>query len=75
MMIDACFKVDKYSRLLACRSLYDNNLTGPVPSTIGQLAALSHLSLYSNQLNGTIPMMIGELYSLKVLYAPTCRRF
>lgn len=49
-------------------SIYDNALTGKVPSEIGQLTALSDLSFDTNQFSGTIPTVIGLLSSLNWLY-------
>jgi hypothetical protein len=41
-----------------------NQLTGPIPSAIGQLTGLKKLDLYSNQLTGSIPQ---EMLRLKQL--------
>ena len=48
--------------------LYNNNMIGTLPSSIGNLTALTTLKLYSNQLNGAIPASIGNLADLFVLY-------
>ena len=50
--------------------LDNNNLTGPIPSTLGQLTNLEELHLYSNQLTGMLlPQELGNLRNLKYFYA------
>ena len=48
--------------------LDDNNLTGSIPSEIGNLYNLTYLSFHTNQLSGNIPSEIGNLYNLRYLY-------
>jgi Leucine-rich repeat (LRR) protein len=48
--------------------LYDNQLTGTIPSATGQLLALAQLSIHSNQLTGVIPSEVGHLTALEQLY-------
>jgi Leucine-rich repeat (LRR) protein len=48
--------------------IYNNNMTGPIPSSIGNLTALNILKLYSNHLNGSIPSSVGNLVNLSTLY-------
>ena len=48
-------------------SLHDNNLSGPVPATLGGLERLEGLRLASNELRGAIPPELGDLERLKVL--------
>ena len=48
-------------------SLNDNNLSGSIPSVIGQLDALQFLDFYGNQLSGGIPLELGELRDLTYL--------
>ena len=48
--------------------LNGNNLTGTLPSAIGNLASLKWLSLSHNQLSGSIPVEIGNLTDLGRLY-------
>jgi len=45
-------------------SLWENNLTGPIPPEIGNLDSLRHLDFHDNQLNGSIPPEIGNCTNL-----------
>ena len=45
-------------------NLYNNQLSGTIPSQIGDLTNLRHLYLEENQLNGSIPQQIGNLTNL-----------
>lgn len=45
--------------------LDENNLTGTIPSSIGNLTALTSLDLSENNLTGTIPNEIGNLVNLE----------
>ena len=47
--------------------LSDNQLTGNIPSEIGQLQKLTSLGLYNNQLTENIPTEIGQLQELTSL--------
>jgi Leucine-rich repeat (LRR) protein len=47
--------------------LHDNNLTGSIPSSIGNLTALLALGLPNNNLSGPIPESIGNLQNLQTL--------
>jgi hypothetical protein len=47
-------------------SIYGNQLTGPIPSSLP--SSLTYLRLDNNKLNGTIPESIGGLSSLTELY-------
>ena len=49
-------------------SLYDNQLSGSIPSELGNLANLDTLSLYDNQLSESIPSELGNLDNLEYLY-------
>jgi len=45
-----------------------NALTGPIPSSLGDLGLLTTLSLFDNLLTGTIPTSLGDLTQLRQLY-------
>ena len=45
-------------------NLDQNNLSGPIPSELGNLTALSVLNLGDNQLSGPIPAELGNLTGL-----------
>ena len=47
--------------------LPSNNLTGPMPTQLGNLSQLTVLSLSRNNLTGTIPASLGNLSQLTVL--------
>ena len=48
--------------------LNNNQLTGPIPAELGNLANLQYLSLYRNMLTGEIPAALGNLANLRFLY-------
>ncbi len=48
-------------------ALQDNNLSGSLPASIGQLQALQELYLFDNNLTGSIPSEIGQLLNLTEL--------
>ncbi|XP_023888007.2 MDIS1-interacting receptor like kinase 2-like [Quercus suber] len=47
--------------------LLNNSLTGPIPTTIGNLTKLTSLDLSQNELSGSIPASIGQLAALSIL--------
>ena len=49
-------------------NLEENNLSGEIPTEIGNLTALTWLNLGGNQLTGTIPPEIGNLTEIGNLY-------
>ena len=51
---------------LTVLSLRDNQLSGPIPAALGQLASLEHLYLSVNQLSGDFPAALGNLDDLRV---------
>jgi len=48
-------------------SLWSNQLSGSIPSSLGNLANLGHLNLMDNQLSGSIPSSLGNLANLESL--------
>ncbi|KAJ6678046.1 hypothetical protein OIU85_008615 [Salix viminalis] len=48
--------------------LYGNNISGPIPSDLGNLTNLVSLDLYLNSFNGLIPNTLGKLMKLRFLY-------
>jgi hypothetical protein len=48
--------------------LDSNQITGPIPSTLGNLTNLEVLYLAFNQINGPIPSTLGNLTNLEYLY-------
>lgn len=48
-------------------SLYENNLVGTLPMSLGDLGNLQTLLLAKNQISGEIPMSLGSLTKLKQL--------
>lgn len=47
--------------------LYNNNLSGQIPASIGNLTALENLNIFMNSLSGALPDAIGTLTSLRTL--------
>ena len=43
---------------------YSNQLSGTIPTQLGQLTNLQYLNLNNNQLSGTIPVELGQLTEL-----------
>jgi Leucine-rich repeat (LRR) protein len=56
-----------YSQNKTWLDLYDNSLTGMIPSQLGLLTKLTYLSLSWNSLTGTIPSEVGLLTKLTYL--------
>lgn len=48
-------------------NLVNNNFTGSLPTTLGNLSALTELSLSGNNISGTIPNSLGNLSQLERL--------
>ena len=48
--------------------LWNNKLSGPIPTELGDLSSLEWLYLHNNQLTGTIPKQLGSLSNLKRLF-------
>jgi len=47
--------------------LYNNNLSGTLPSDLDDLTSLTALSLWSNSIGGTIPSSLSNLANLEIL--------
>ena len=60
---DECYNIEWTTHLF----LPGNELTGEIPSEIGQLINLKNLQLFNNQLTGEIPESIGDLINLENL--------
>jgi somatic embryogenesis receptor kinase 1 len=50
-----------------CRELYSNNISGTIPSELGNLTNLVSLDLYLNNFTGPIPGSLGNLLKLRFL--------
>jgi len=49
------------------RRLYQNNLTGSIPPSLGNLTSLQELKLEKNAFSGSIPSSLGNLKALRFL--------
>ncbi|ONM62895.1 BRASSINOSTEROID INSENSITIVE 1-associated receptor kinase 1 [Zea mays] len=47
--------------------LYGNNLTGPIPESLGNLTSLERLELQRNALSGAIPSSLGNIKTLQFM--------
>jgi len=65
--VDEWYGVEVSGGHVTSINLYNNNLAGTIPSSIGNLASLQYLDLRYNQLSGAIPPEIGSLTSLQYL--------
>jgi len=52
-------------------SLWQNNLEGTIPESIGYLSNLTELVMSENALTGTIPASMGDLINMRNLYLDT----
>jgi Leucine-rich repeat (LRR) protein len=52
-------------------TLETNQLSGTIPSSLGQLTNLRSFDLYNNKLSGTIPSSLGQLTNLRLLTLET----
>lgn len=48
--------------------LFNNSLTGPIPTELGQLTLVNDLELFDNSLSGRIPSALGQLTLLDFLF-------
>ncbi len=69
--IDTWSGVNVVSDRVSALSLHDNQLTGTLPSEIGNLTALTSMVIHTNQITGSIPASIGNLSGLTTLYINT----
>ena len=58
------FSCGKYH---SCIFLGQNELTGGIPSQLGEATGLQELNVNDNKLNGTIPAQIGSITTLQEL--------
>ena len=65
--LDAWYGVTVSNGRVTGLSLSGNQLTGPVPPELGNLASLELLSLDDNELTGPVPPELGNLASLEEL--------
>ena len=49
-------------------NLANNQLSGPIPPELGNLANLSRMELFGNQLSGPIPPELGNMREMAELY-------
>lgn len=49
------------------RNMRDDGLNGTIPSSVGQLTALTYLGLGGNVLTGALPDTVGQLTMLTFL--------
>ncbi|KAL1146052.1 hypothetical protein V6Z11_A11G344000 [Gossypium hirsutum] len=52
---------------LALNKIFENQLSGQIPLSIGELSSLKFFDVTDNQLNGTFPPCFGQLESLEIL--------
>ena len=50
--------------------LHSNELSGTLPSELGNLSRLLRLELHQNELSGSIPVALGNLLELEALWLP-----
>ncbi|MBK7650658.1 MAG: VCBS repeat-containing protein [Flammeovirgaceae bacterium] len=65
--VNTWFGITVTANRVTAITLSGNNVTGPLPTSIGNLSALVFLQLDSNQLTGSIPSSIGNLLALQYL--------
>lgn len=58
----------KKSFFIKNREIYSNNISGTIPSELGNLTNLVSLDLYLNNFTGEIPDSLGKLTKLRFLY-------
>ena len=56
-------------------NLYKNNLSGEIPSSLGQCVAMQDLQLFDNKLSGEIPSSLGQCVAMENLRLATTTCF
>ncbi|CBI30405.3 unnamed protein product, partial [Vitis vinifera] len=59
--------LSRCSNLVVRMQLHYNNLTGPVPDSLGNLTSIKSLSFAVNHLEGSIPQALGQLQTLEFM--------
>ncbi|TYI58295.1 hypothetical protein E1A91_D11G346200v1 [Gossypium mustelinum] len=59
--------IDQLGHFKTLAPLAGNNISGPIPLSIGELSSLKFFDVSENQLNGTFPQCFGQLKSLETL--------
>ncbi|WCJ39083.1 disease resistance family protein / LRR family protein [Euphorbia peplus] len=57
-----------YFKNLITFNIFGNSISGPIPSSFGELTLLSYLDLANNSLNGSLPVSFGNLKLLKEVH-------
>jgi hypothetical protein len=65
--VSSWFGVTVSAGRVAVLNLSNNGLSGPIPSSVGGLTALTSLQLFGNQLSGSVPTQLGDLTNLTSL--------
>ena len=60
----SCSNNEDYSKEQSIYDFSNNQISGSLPRSIGNLVNLEMLSIYDNQINGAIPESIGNLVNL-----------
>ncbi|XP_074284111.1 receptor-like protein EIX2 [Silene latifolia] len=67
-VIPNCWGLGKFMPLLQYLTLSYNQITGPIPNSVGQMMPnLKYLRLSNNQISGSIPNSLCQLKTLKLL--------
>jgi uncharacterized delta-60 repeat protein len=60
--------LDSGSSRVVSISLWQNNLVGTLPDSLGDLGSLEMLNIHSNQISGCMPASLGNLSSLQYFF-------
>ena len=66
--VDTWYGITVVSNRVTEIELQKNNLSGSIPSSLGNLTSLEILNLDTNQITGTIPTQLGDLENLQFLH-------